>query len=122
MNQEVLRELATHLGWSIELVDNGQAALDALSQPHRFDAVLMDCQMPVLDGYEATRAIRALEQARGTPPIPIIAVTAHALSGERDRVFAVGMNGFVTKPIDEELLRRSVEELVRAELKPARTG
>jgi CheY-like chemotaxis protein/nitrogen-specific signal transduction histidine kinase len=114
LNQEVLRAIAEHFGWSITFVSNGEAAVAALQGEHSFDVVLMDCQMPVMDGYAATRAIRAAEKSRNVPPIPIVAVTAHALSGEREKVLAAGMNSFVTKPIDDEELRRAVKSLVPA--------
>jgi CheY-like chemotaxis protein len=105
VNQEVLREIAEHVGVHITVVDNGKRALEELSRDHAFDLVLMDCQMPVMDGYEAASAIRQVESSLSRPRIPIIAVTAHALQGEREKVLAAGMDDYMTKPIDFDALR-----------------
>jgi two-component system, sensor histidine kinase and response regulator len=113
-NQEVLLGISDHLGCEIIVVDNGRKAVEALERDDSYDVVLMDCQMPELDGYQATRAIRQLEGNRGRPRIPIIAVTAHALSGEREKVLAAGMDDYMTKPIDLEALRRKLEHWMRS--------
>lgn len=96
LNQELAQELLNNAGIAVVLADNGQEALDRLAQDTRFDAVLMDCQMPVMDGYEATRQIRAMPQFR---TIPIIAMTANAMMGERERVIAAGMVDHIPKPL-----------------------
>ncbi len=95
VNREVLSELLAELGCEATLVENGAEAVTALEN-HEFSAVLMDCQMPVLDGYEATRRIRAAENGRRTP---IVAVTAHAFHEEREKTRAAGMDEYLTKPI-----------------------
>jgi CheY-like chemotaxis protein/HPt (histidine-containing phosphotransfer) domain-containing protein len=108
-NQEVLLGIFDYLGCDLTIVANGRAAVDALEEKSAFDLVLMDCQMPEMDGYEATRMIRETEAREGRPRIPIIAITAHALAGEKDKVLGAGMDDYVTKPIDIELLRRRIE-------------
>lgn len=95
LNQELAQELLTSNGMKVTLAENGQVALDILAN-ETFDGVLMDCQMPVLDGYEATRKIR--EQAR-FKDLPILAMTANAMVGDREKVIACGMNDHIGKPI-----------------------
>jgi signal transduction histidine kinase/DNA-binding NarL/FixJ family response regulator/HPt (histidine-containing phosphotransfer) domain-containing protein len=101
INQEVIREVLAELGYEAHIVENGLSALTALEQ-ESFPLVLMDCQMPELDGYGAAREIRRREA--GTRRIPLIAVTAHAFEGERQKALASGMDDYVTKPISATLL------------------
>jgi two-component system, sensor histidine kinase and response regulator len=98
-NQLVGSKMAERLGYHVDVVANGQEAIDVLAL-RGYDAVLMDCQMPVLDGYEATRRIRATPGPRQR--IPIIAMTASALLEDRERCFASGMDDFITKPVHPE--------------------
>ncbi len=110
INLEVARRLLEKEGAQVETCVNGQEAVQALAATQRpgatpFDAVLMDVQMPVMDGYEATARIR---QDLGLADLPIIALTAGALSEERRRAEAAGMNAFLTKPLDPSLLVRTV--------------
>jgi signal transduction histidine kinase/CheY-like chemotaxis protein/HPt (histidine-containing phosphotransfer) domain-containing protein len=107
INQAVAEELLTELGLEVEIVGNGLEAFQAV-QKKRYDAVLMDCQMPVMDGYDAVRAIRQWEQEHGMPRTPVIALTAHALSGEREKVLAAGMDDYLTKPIPVRSLEASL--------------
>ena len=102
-NQLVAQLMLEQLGHSIEIAENGKAVLEWLST-EPFDAVLMDCQMPELDGYEATRAIRAGKVRGANPNIPIIALTAYAMPADRTRVIEAGMDDFVTKPLSIESL------------------
>ena len=101
VNQEVARQILQRLGHHVEVAADGHAALAALEQSGRgtFDLVLMDVQMPVMGGIEATAAIRDAERASGTH-LPIVALTAHAMHGDRERYLEAGMDGYVTKPID----------------------
>ena len=94
-------------GHRVVTCSQGREALDALAK-QRFDAVVMDVQMPVMDGYEATRAIRRSEESTGSR-IPIIAMTAHAMSGDRERCVAAGMDDYLVKPIKASDLVAAVE-------------
>ncbi|MBI2276982.1 MAG: response regulator [Dechloromonas sp.] len=96
MNQELASELLRNAGITVRLAGNGQQALDILHRERDFDGVLMDCQMPVMDGYAATREIR--RNPRWTK-LPVIAMTANAMAGERDKVIACGMNDHIPKPL-----------------------
>jgi len=113
----VNRELAVRLlgkrGHEVEVATNGREALDLLDEGgfSRFDAVLMDVQMPEMDGMEATAAIRAQERTLGTH-LPIIGVTAHAMKGDRERCLDGGMDGYVSKPIRPETLFSELARLV----------
>ena len=97
MNQELAMELLTQAYMEVILACNGQEALDVLAQDPEFDGVLMDCQMPVMDGYNATRAIRSQP---AFAKIPIIAMTANAMSGDREKVIAAGMWDHIAKPLN----------------------
>ena len=97
VNQQVALYMLESLGYQTEVAENGREALQALSAT-RYDLVLMDCQMPDMDGFAATRQWRAQEQANGGERIPIIAVTANALEGDRDICLASGMDDFLAKP------------------------
>ncbi len=111
INREVIREMLVTLGYEAELVANGRQALAALDRDSGYDAVLMDCQMPELDGYETTRAIRRRPGALGK--LPVIAVTAHAIIGEREKALAAGMNDCLTKPIHARALKAMLETWLR---------
>jgi two-component system sensor histidine kinase/response regulator len=108
-NQKMAIGLLTRWGHNVTLAENGQAAIDRW-QTDSFDLILMDVQMPVVDGLEATRRIRELEQTTGGH-IPIIAITARAMKGDRERCLAAGMDDYVTKPVRKAELQRSLAEL-----------
>jgi signal transduction histidine kinase/CheY-like chemotaxis protein/HPt (histidine-containing phosphotransfer) domain-containing protein len=98
-------------GYRIDIADSGRDAIERARQ-FRYDLILMDIDMPGVDGLDATRAIRALEQAEGRLATPVVALTAHAVDGYRDRCLDAGMDEFATKPIGGETLRRLVARMV----------
>lgn len=103
VNQRVIAAMLQRAGVRCEFADDGIAAVSAAST-WRYNAILMDCQMPALDGYDATRRIRDLEQAASRPRTPVLALTANVLAGERERCVAAGMDDYLTKPISAEPL------------------
>jgi CheY-like chemotaxis protein len=105
LNQRVAASFLGRIGCKVTIADNGKEGLDAATDGE-FDMVLMDCQMPVMDGLEATRSIRALPSP--ARDVPIVALTAHALPEEKAAAYAVGMDDFMTKPVNFERLRRAV--------------
>jgi len=112
VNQLVAKNMLKLLGCAFVIVDNGQKAVDELCAQH-FDAVLMDCQMPVMDGFEAAQEIRRTEAGSATSAhIPIIAMTANVMKGDRDRCIASGMDGYVAKPVRLEELRSVLSKFV----------
>ncbi len=115
VNQMVVGEMLRRLGYAHDLVADGRAAADAAAGGG-YDLVLMDCQMPELDGFEAAAAIRAAEAAAGRPRLPVIALTANAIKGDRERCLAAGMDDYLSKPIDTAALAAKLA----AWLSPAR--
>jgi signal transduction histidine kinase/DNA-binding response OmpR family regulator len=113
INQDVATEILTKVGYQCDVVGDGKQALMALRRTH-YDLVLMDCQMPEMDGIEATRAIRHGEQANSaiTQPIPIIALTANAMSSDRQRCLEAGMTDYLSKPLDPVKLVEIIEVCV----------
>ncbi|MGZ4279211.1 MAG: PAS domain S-box protein [Solirubrobacteraceae bacterium] len=109
INQAVAAHMLERCGFEAQVAENGRQALEALSQ-RTYAAVLMDCQMPELDGYETTREIRRLEQ--GGPRMPIIAMTANAMQGERERCLAAGMDDYLTKPLRQRTLKDTLSRWV----------
>ena len=107
VNQIIIGQQIENLGHTADIVDNGRKALDALEKTE-YGLVLMDCRMPVLDGYETTRLIRRKEEG-GQVPIPIVAVTAHAVQDELELCYAVGMDGHLVKPYEQEELAAIIE-------------
>ncbi|NRB39018.1 MAG: MASE1 domain-containing protein [Pseudomonadales bacterium] len=96
VNQQVAQKMLTMLGCQVDIVNNGQEALEAVSQKN-YDMVFMDCQMPVMDGYTATIKIRQMQQQN--QHIPIIALTAHAMEGDKEKCIAAGMDAYLAKPL-----------------------
>jgi CheY-like chemotaxis protein len=100
VNRMVIKGLLGKLNIKPEFAENGREAVDMVLHGSRpFDLILMDCEMPEMDGFEATRSIRDIEHHSGRKPIPIVALTAHALQEHREAVFASGMNYYLAKPI-----------------------
>ncbi len=111
VNQRIAQQLLRKRKLSVTLADDGRQAVDAF-QAGRFDLVLMDVQMPEMDGFEAVAAIRALEHAQGRPHTPIVAVTAHAMVGDREKCLQAGMDAYLAKPLRRQLLFDLVDELL----------
>ncbi len=109
VNQFVARAMLERLGWHVTVVENGQEALDTLAIDD-FDVVILDCQMPVLDGYSAARAIRALDGPKAK--LPIVAMTASALEEDRQRCFDAGMDEFIAKPITKDIVGEALDRVV----------
>jgi PAS domain S-box-containing protein len=123
VNQKLATRLLQRLGADVTLASNGKEALEALRFGD-FDAVLMDCQMPLMDGYQTTRLLRSPEGNVRNPHIPVIALTAHALSTDRTKCLAAGMNDYLTKPIDplqlQQALLKALPAADRRAQQPAR--
>ncbi len=113
INSEILREILLMEGADCEIVENGQLAVERFTNAamKEFDAILMDVQMPVMNGYDATRAIRALDRMDARD-IPIIAMTANAFAEDEKEALAAGMNVHLAKPIDVELLKKVIYQYV----------
>jgi CheY-like chemotaxis protein len=106
VNQRVAARMLEKMGYIVDVVSDGREAVAAWASGG-YDAILMDCQMPEMDGYAATREIRRREN--GTARIPIIALTAHAIKGADEECFAAGMDHYITKPIDRDQLCKCLE-------------
>jgi len=115
VNQLVSKAMLERLNCEVTLVNNGLEAVDAFSSRH-FDLILMDCNMPVMDGFEATRQIRALEQKKNLSPVPIVALTAHALDHIKQECFAAGMDGHLSKPFDVAQLDKILQQFSSIQL------
>ncbi len=109
VNQTVAVRLLERRGHEVSVVDNGAAAVELLTREHDFDVVLMDLQMPIMDGLTATAEIRRHEATSGAAHVPIIAMTAHAMKGDREKCLETGMDGYVSKPVRPKDLFDAVE-------------
>jgi signal transduction histidine kinase/ActR/RegA family two-component response regulator len=109
VNQMVARKILGGLGCEVEVVENGLLALEQL-KTRSFDVVLLDCQMPVMDGYTAAREIRNLPGDRAK--VPIIAMTAHAMTGDREKCLEAGMNEYITKPVKKEAIAEALARVL----------
>ena len=116
VNQLVAARLLEKRGHTVVIAGNGREALAALDEPGSggFDLILMDVQMPDMDGFEATGIIRAREKSSGTH-LPIIAMTAHAMKGDEERCLAAGMDGYVSKPIQVEQLFATIDRVLKGD-------
>ena len=116
VNQQVAEEILSDAGFNVDICENGVDAVQTV-QKNNYDIVLMDIQMPVMDGLEATRQIRAL--GGNYTELPIIAMTAHALSGDSDSSYDAGMNAHITKPIDPNVLFKTIAKWITPDEQPA---
>ncbi|MBK7645038.1 MAG: response regulator [Planctomycetes bacterium] len=121
VNQRVALLMLRKLGCHAHAVADGQRALEAC-KAEDYDVVLLDCQMPVMDGYEAARAIRALEGELGRQRTPILALTANAMDGDRERCLEAGMDDYITKPVRIETLAEKLAHAVHPALPSPRAG
>lgn len=112
INQEIIARLLTKQGHEVKVVENGVDAVTARREEN-FDIILMDCQMPELDGYEATKQIREIENLKGSERIPIIALTAHAMAGDREKCLEAGMDGYLAKPLKREELFKELSRVCK---------
>ncbi len=120
INREVMREILDELEVDADLVENGQEAVEAIEKGN-YPLVLMDCQMPILDGYEATRQVRRRKDEKAQ--VPIVAVTAHAVQGEREKALAAGMTDYITKPVTiTRLVRMMAKYLETRTIAPEKNG
>jgi Amt family ammonium transporter len=109
VNQFVVTETLARAGFTCDIANNGREAVAAVAKK-RYDVVLMDCQMPEMSGFEAAIAIRAMEKENGsTPPVPIVALTANAVKGDRERCLTSGMNEYLTKPLNPTQLIETIQ-------------
>ena len=117
VNQVVIQKMLERLGHHVVVVENGEQAVSVFQECEgRFDLILMDCEMPVLDGYEATRQLRAMCALNGWPQLPIWALTAHVQPQHREQCLAAGMNDHLSKPVQSGRLAqalKSVEQIVQ---------
>jgi CheY-like chemotaxis protein len=110
VNQKLAQAILSRRGWLVSVAGDGAQALDMLAA-QAFDLVLMDMQMPVMDGLEASRRIRQHEGDAHLPRLPIVAMTANAMKGDRERCLAAGMDGYVSKPVEARRLFDEIERV-----------
>jgi signal transduction histidine kinase/CheY-like chemotaxis protein len=117
INQEVGQSMLHHMGLAVDIAEDGQQALGLLQQGH-YDLVLMDCQMPVMDGFEATRRIREREQSDGNPGVIIIALTGNAMEGDRENCIGAGMDDYLAKPFTLDEVSRMLSKWLQHPTQP----
>jgi CheY-like chemotaxis protein len=109
VNQKVASVMLKKAGYAFEIADNGQIAVDMYQSDSSFDVILMDCMMPVMDGFTATKEIREHEKNLGLTKTPIIALTASVIDDDIQKCFDSGMDGYVAKPVRKEKLFHQIE-------------
>jgi two-component system sensor histidine kinase/response regulator len=112
-NQLVDRQILARLGYAVEVANDGVEALDACSKGS-FDAILMDVQMPKMDGYQTTARIREQQASADRGRTPIVGLSARAVDGDREAALAAGMDDYLTKPLDVDELRSALARALRA--------
>ena len=115
VNQKVAGLFLKKAGYQFDIANNGQEAVDKVKAGHQYYAILMDCMMPVMDGFTATEAIRAWEKEAAVPSLHIIALTASVLDADISKCYEVGMNDYVAKPFKKDILLEKLEDLSRSE-------
>ena len=113
VNRQVAQRLLTLLGLSFALAENGKEALERI-ESEAFDVVLLDCQMPVMDGYTAVRILRQNETAKSSRHMPVIAMTANAMAGDREKCLRAGMDDYLSKPLNRALLEQTLRRWIPA--------
>ncbi|HED34574.1 MAG TPA: response regulator [Gammaproteobacteria bacterium] len=108
VNQIVAKKMLEKAGLSFEVANNGEEAINRLKQPHTFNLVLMDCQMPVMDGYVATDALREFEKETRVERLTVIAMTANAMEGDREKCLQAGMDDYIAKPVKQVALKETL--------------
>ena len=108
VNQIVATKMLEKVGLKFAVENNGEEALNRLKQSHEFDLVLMDCQMPVMDGYEATQGLREFEEENALQRLPVIAMTANAMEGDKEKCLAAGMDDYISKPVNQQALKNTL--------------
>jgi CheY-like chemotaxis protein len=113
-NRLIVNQVLGGIGYEVSSVENGRLAIEAV-QAERFDVVLMDVQMPELDGVSATKEIRRWEEGTSSRRVPIVALTAHAMDGDEERFRSVGMDAYISKPFNIDHLVGVINDLVEPE-------
>lgn len=110
-NQVLAEALLNNMGYPVDIVEDGEQALAALNETHeiiKYELILMDCQMPVMDGFEATQKIRNGDASENYKEIPIVAMTANAIKGDREACLSIGMSDYISKPVDASILQEKL--------------
>ncbi|MES2205523.1 MAG: response regulator [Pseudomonadota bacterium] len=110
VNQKLMMSLLRKQNHHVTLATNGKEACDMYTLTPSFDLVFMDMQMPIMNGYEATQYLRAWETEHKKKPVPIIALTAHAMQGDAEKCFLAGVSDYMSKPINSEQLRQKISD------------
>jgi CheY-like chemotaxis protein len=113
INQQVAQHMLEELQVDVITANHGKEAIQQLLDNNEFSCILMDCQMPVMDGYTATKKIRQGLAGQHNKNIPIIALTANAMSGDQKRCFDAGMSNYITKPISIEMLSNVLKDVLK---------
>ncbi|HEY7774551.1 MAG TPA: ATP-binding protein, partial [Marinagarivorans sp.] len=118
INAALAEDILLDLGAKVTLAENGEVAVERVRAGHQFDLILMDCMMPVMDGFEATRLIRALPRSLGKA-LPIIALTANAMAGDKERCLEAGMNAYLSKPVRKKDLQQVMNKWLQGQHRAA---